>query len=38
MKELIHFMLQVSFSTPLKHQKTSGFLIFAGGIEEAIVA
>ena len=31
---LIHFMTLVSFYTSLKHQKTSGFLMFSGGIEK----
>ena len=30
---LTHFMPQVSFNTPWKHQKTFGFLMFSGGIE-----
>ena len=30
---LTHFMPLVSLYTPWKHQKTSGFLIFLGGIE-----
>ena len=30
---LTHFMPLVSFYTPSKHQKTSGFLTFSGGIE-----
>ena len=30
---LTHFMPLVSFYTAWKHQKTSGFLMFSGGIE-----
>ena len=30
---LTHFMPLVSFCIPWKHQKTSGFLMFSGGIE-----
>ena len=30
---LTHFMQLVSFYTPWKHEETSGFLIFSGGIE-----
>ena len=30
---LTHFMPRVSFYTPWKQQKTSGFLMFSGGIE-----
>ena len=30
---LTHFMPQVSFNTPWKHQKTFSFLMFSGGIE-----
>ena len=30
---LTHFMPQVSFYTPWKHQKTKGFLMFPGVIE-----
>ena len=30
---LTHFMPLVSFDTPWKHQKTSGFPMFSGGIE-----
>ena len=30
---LTHFMPQVSFNTPWKHQKTFDFLMFSGGIE-----
>ena len=30
---LTYFMPLVSFYTPWKHQKTSGFLMFSGGIE-----
>ena len=30
---LTHFMQLVSFSTPWKHKKTFGFLMFSGGIE-----
>ena len=29
---LTHFMPLVSLNTPLKYQKTRGFLIFSGGI------
>ena len=32
-KVLTHFMPVISFYTPWKHQKTSGFLMFLGGIE-----
>ena len=30
---LTHFMPLISFDTPLKHQKTSGFLMFSGVIK-----
>ena len=30
---LTHFMSLISFDTPWKHQKTSGFLMFSGGIK-----
>ena len=30
---LTYFMQLVSFYTPWKHQKTRGFLMFAGGVE-----
>ena len=30
---LTHFMPLISFDTPWKHQNTSGFLIFSGGIK-----
>ena len=30
---LTHFMPLISFYTPWKHQKTSDFLMFSGGIE-----
>ena len=30
---LIHFIVLVSFYAPWKHQQSSGFLIFSGGIE-----
>ena len=30
---LIHFMPLISFDTPWKHQKTSGFLMFSGGMK-----
>ena len=33
-KALTNFMSLVSFYTPWKHQKTEGFLMFSGGIEE----
>ena len=32
-QNLTHFMPLVFLYTPRKHQKTSGFLIFSGGIE-----
>ena len=32
-KKITYFMLLVSFYTPWKHQKTTGFLMFLGGIE-----
>ena len=32
LKELTHFVPLISFDTPWKHQKTSGFLMFSGGI------
>ena len=31
---LTHFMSLVSFNTPWKHQKTSSFLMFSGGIQK----
>ena len=31
-----HFMPLVSFYTPWKHQKTSGFRIFSGGIDRSV--
>ena len=34
---LTHFMLLVSFYTPRKHQKTTGFLIFSGSIERDLL-
>ena len=33
LKLLTYFMPFVSFDSPCKHQKTSGFLMFSGGIE-----
>ena len=30
---LTHFMPLVSFDTPWKHQKTSDFFMFSGGVE-----
>ena len=30
---LTHFMPLISFDIPCKHQKTSGFLMFSGGIK-----
>ena len=32
--QLTHFMSMISFDTPWKHQKTSGFLMFSGGTEK----
>ena len=32
-KSLMHFMPLIFFYTPLKYQKTEGFLMFSGGIE-----
>ena len=32
-KSLMHFMPLIFFYTPLKYQKTKGFLMFSGGIE-----
>ena len=32
-RELTHFQPMLQFFTPLKHQKTSSFLMFSGGIE-----
>ena len=35
---LTHFMPQISFDTPWKHQKSSGFLMYLGGYEKRSVA
>ena len=31
-----HFIALVSFDTPWKHEKTSGFLMFSGGVERPV--